>query len=67
MNIFGLSGYLDVAVSTVALVSVVGFTVFFEALTHQLEHRLAGTPFIGMLTKVYKGQYPAAQVQQGSH
>lgn len=57
-SIFGLAGYLNVSYTTLALVGAVGITVFFELVTHTLEHRLQGTPFLGMLSRVYKGERP---------
>ena len=54
-SVFGLAATLDVSVCSLALLGVVAFTVVFESLTHLLEHKLAGSPYLDMLTKVYKG------------
>jgi hypothetical protein len=56
VQIFGIAGRLSVEMSSLALVGVVAFTVSLELATHRLEHRLAGTPFLGMLNKIYKGK-----------
>lgn len=53
-SVFGLTTQLPVEVSTWALVGTVAFTIMFEYAMHSLEHRVAGTPFLGMLNKVYK-------------
>lgn len=54
-TVFGVGSYLDITVSTMALTGVVGFTVIFEIATHRLEAHLEGTPYMGMLAKIYKG------------
>lgn len=55
LSVFGLGSSLDITVETLALTGVVGFTVVFEMCAHRLEHTLAGTPYMGMLAKIYKG------------
>lgn len=55
LSVFGLGSQIDVTNETLALAGVVGFTVAFEMAAHRLEHRLAGTPYMGMLAKIYKG------------
>lgn len=56
LSVFGLGSQVDVTSETLALAGVVGFTVAFEMGAHRLEHRLAGTPYMGMLAKIYKGK-----------
>lgn len=56
LSVFGIGSTLDITVGTLALTGVVGFTVVFEMGAHRLEHRLAGTPYMGMLAKIYKGR-----------
>lgn len=56
LSVFGLGSQVDVTSETLALAGVVGFTVAFEMAAHRLEHRLAGTPYMGMLAKIYKGK-----------
>lgn len=56
LSVFGLGSQVDVTSETLALAGVVGFTVAFEMVAHRLEHRLAGTPYMGMLAKIYKGK-----------
>ncbi len=55
LSVFGLGSQIDVTSETIALVGVVGFTIAFEMAAHRLEHRLSGTPYMGMLSKIYKG------------
>lgn len=55
LSVFGLGSQLGITVATLALTGVVGFTVVFEICTHWLERQLAGTPYMGMLAKIYKG------------
>lgn len=57
LSVFGLGSDLDVTIGTLALTGVVGFTVLFEMGAHRLEHRLKGTPYMGMLAKIYKGAW----------
>lgn len=56
LTVFGLGSQSDITVATLALTGVVGFTVIFELCTHRLESHLAGTPYMGMLAKIYKGE-----------
>lgn len=56
LSVFGLGSQVDVTSETLALAGVVGFIVVFEMAAHRLEHRLAGTPYMGMLAKIYKGE-----------
>lgn len=56
LSVFGLGSSIDITLGTLALTGVVGFTVLFEMGAHRLEHRLAGTPYMGMLAKIYKGE-----------
>ena len=65
LSVFGLGSQVDVTSETLALAGVVGFTVAFEMAAHRLEHRLAGTPYMGMLAKIYKGM-PAIQLENMS-
>lgn len=55
LSVFGLGSQIDITSETLALAGLVGFTVLFEMAAHRLEHRLAGTPYMGMLAKIYKG------------
>ena len=55
LSVFGLGSMVDITTGTLALTGVVGFTVVFEMAAHRLEHHLAGTPYMGMLAKIYKG------------
>lgn len=55
LSVFGLGSDIDITIGTLALTGVVGFTVLFEMGAHRLEHRLVGTPYMGMLAKIYKG------------
>lgn len=55
LSVFGLASKVDITVLTLALTGVVGFIVVFEMGAHRLEHHLAGTPYMGMLAKIYKG------------
>lgn len=57
LSVFGLGSQVDVTSETLALAGVVGFTVVFEMAAHRLEHRLSGTPYMGMLAKIYKGKF----------
>ncbi|CAM9283188.1 unnamed protein product [Hapterophycus canaliculatus] len=54
LSVFGLGSQIDITSETLALAGLVGFTVLFEMAAHRLEHRLAGTPYMGMLAKIYK-------------
>eukprot|EP00904_Undaria_pinnatifida_P009614 jgi/Undpi1/5783/HiC_scaffold_2.g01057.m1 len=54
LSVFGLGSMVDITTGTLALTGVVGFTVVFEMAAHRLEHHLAGTPYMGMLAKIYK-------------
>jgi len=56
VSVFGLGSQIDVTDETLALAGVVGFTIAFEMAAHRLEHRLTGTPYMGMLSKIYKGR-----------
>lgn len=56
LSVFGLGSQLDITVATLALTGVVGFTVIFELCMHHLESNLHGTPYMGMLAKIYKGR-----------
>ena len=54
VSVFGLAGKLSAATSAVSLAGVMSFTVIFEMLTHRLESKVNGTPFMGMVSKIYK-------------
>lgn len=56
LSVFGLGSEIDITSETLALAGVVGFIVAFEMGAHRLEHRLAGTPYMGVLSKIYKGK-----------
>jgi len=52
--VFGLGSSLNTSLTTYCLVGVIAFTIAFEALTHIAERKLHGTPYMEMLSKVYK-------------
>ncbi|CAM9894396.1 unnamed protein product, partial [Chrysoparadoxa australica] len=54
LSVFGLGSSLSIDSSTAALVGTVLFTIVFEVSTHHLEHRVEGTPYMAMLSKIYK-------------
>lgn len=57
LSVFGLASKVDITTLTLALTGTVGFIVVFEMGAHRLEHHLAGTPYMGMLAKIYKGAW----------
>lgn len=58
LSVFALGSSMDITIDTLALTGVVGFTVIFEMCAHRMEHHLEGTPYMGMLAKIYKGTLP---------
>jgi len=53
-SVFGRASALELELTTLCLVVVIAFTVVFEAVTKAAENHLKGTPYLEMLSKVYK-------------